>query len=495
MARLARPWATDGAARPARRPGRGPGRAPPRRGTTSSTRPIASASSARDLATGEDEVLGPRRADEPGQPLRAAAAGDDAEQDLGLAEPGLARSRCGSRRPAPARSRRRARSRRSPRSSPAGCRPRRSSARRNSCPISSASARVITSAGASATELGDLGAGREDPVAAGDDDRARRVVAQALGRRRPAGASSCRRQRVHLRVVEADDGDAVVAPLDVHEGPRHGRGRYRSSRPARSCSAAVHGSSVAASDRGRQRRRGRRPPAAWARSCEAAPATMRDAARRCTRARPPRLELARGRSRWRAVLARSPPTARRRPSPVAAVVATIGRPPAVGRGEVEHALEVAAGLVGAGAVGLVDDEDVGDLEQAGLVGLHGVAPAGVHHDDGGVGRAGHLDLDLADADGLDRAPTASRRRRGRGPPRGVASDRPPRWPRVAIERMNTPSSMAWSCMRTRSPRMAPPENGDDGSMASTADRRRRRPGCTREQRVGERRLARARARR
>ena len=50
---------------------------------------------------------------------------------------------------------------------------------------------------------------------------------------------------------------------------------------------------------------------------------------------------------------------------------------------------------------------------------------------------------------------------------GVASDSPPRWPRVAIDRMNTPGSVAWSCMRTRSPRMAPPENGLDGSMAST----------------------------
>ena len=34
--------------------------------------------------------------------------------------------------------------------------------------------------------------------------------------------------------------------------------------------------------------------------------------------------------------------------------------------------------------------------------------------------------------------------------------------------MNTPGSVAWSCIRTRSPRIAPPVNGDDGSMASTA---------------------------
>ena len=36
--------------------------------------------------------------------------------------------------------------------------------------------------------------------------------------------------------------------------------------------------------------------------------------------------------------------------------------------------------------------------------------------------------------------------------------------------MNTPSSVAWSCIRTRSPSSAPPENGEDGSTASTPTR-------------------------
>ncbi len=53
---------------------------------------------------------------------------------------------------------------------------------------------------------------------------------------------------------------------------------------------------------------------------------------------------------------------------------------------------------------------------------------------------------------------------------GAAQDRPPRWPRVAIERMNTSGSVAWSCIRTRSPSSAPPENGEDGSTASTPTR-------------------------
>jgi hypothetical protein len=53
---------------------------------------------------------------------------------------------------------------------------------------------------------------------------------------------------------------------------------------------------------------------------------------------------------------------------------------------------------------------------------------------------------------------------------GVVHARPPRWPREAIERMYTSRSSAWSCIRTRSPRRAPPEKGDDGSTASTPTR-------------------------
>ena len=71
---------------------------------------------------------------------------------------------------------------------------------------------------------------------------------------------------------------------------------------------------------------------------------------------------------------------------------------------------------------------------------------------------------------------------------GTARARPPRWPRVAIERMNTPGSVAWSCMRTRSPRMAPPLNGEVGSMASTADRLALRPQVA-DERAGQGRLA------
>ncbi len=53
---------------------------------------------------------------------------------------------------------------------------------------------------------------------------------------------------------------------------------------------------------------------------------------------------------------------------------------------------------------------------------------------------------------------------------GAATASPPWWPRVAIDRMNTPWSRACPCMRMRSPRMAPPEKGEEGSTASTPTR-------------------------
>ncbi len=52
-------------------------------------------------------------------------------------------------------------------------------------------------------------------------------------------------------------------------------------------------------------------------------------------------------------------------------------------------------------VGLVDDEDVGNLENAGLEQLHRVAAAGLKCDDCRVGEFGDFDLGLADADRLD----------------------------------------------------------------------------------------------
>ena len=51
---------------------------------------------------------------------------------------------------------------------------------------------------------------------------------------------------------------------------------------------------------------------------------------------------------------------------------------------------------------------------------------------------------------------------------GTAKARPPECPRVAIERMKD-SSPARSSIRIRSPRIAPPVRGEDGSTAKTAN--------------------------
>src|SRR3954454_19320906 len=78
-------------------------------------------------------------------------------------------------------------------------------------------------------------------------------------------------------------------------------------------------------------------------------------------------------------------------------------------GQVEHLLEVAPSFLDTLAVGFVDHEDIGDLHQAGLVRLYGVAPTRVDDDDGGVCLAGDLHLYLPDADGLDEHPLTADR--------------------------------------------------------------------------------------
>ena len=77
----------------------------------------------------------------------------------------------------------------------------------------------------------------------------------------------------------------------------------------------------------------------------------------------------------------------------------------------------------------------------------------------------------------------------RGLERGLATS-PPRAPRLAIERMNTPGSRKWSVRRMRSPSRAPCVNGDDGSIDRTATARSRSPPGG--QRTDQRRLADAR---
>ena len=123
--------------------------------------------------------------------------------------------------------------------------------------------------------------------------------------------------------------------------------------------------------------------------------------------------------------------------------------------------------IGALAVRLVHHEDVGNLHDAGLERLHLVAGPGHEHDDGDVRGADDVHFVLADADRLDDDDVLAgsvederdvARSRGRGRPR---------WPRVAMLRMNTPGSLACAPIRTRSPSRAPPVNGLVGSTAIT----------------------------
>src|SRR5690606_17413197 len=77
--------------------------------------------------------------------------------------------------------------------------------------------------------------------------------------------------------------------------------------------------------------------------------------------------------------------------------------------EADHVTKVSHRRIGALAIGLVDDEDVADLEDAGLGGLDAVAHSRCEKDDRGVSEPGDLDLALPDADGLDDDDVAARR--------------------------------------------------------------------------------------
>ena len=81
--------------------------------------------------------------------------------------------------------------------------------------------------------------------------------------------------------------------------------------------------------------------------------------------------------------------------------------------------------------------------------------------------ADDLDLHLPHPDRLD-DDHAQARRAEEADGVGYGEGEPAEVTRVAIDRMNTVGSSACWLMRTRSPRMAPPQKGDVGSTASTA---------------------------
>ena len=271
---------------------------------------------------------------------------------------------------------------------------------------------------ASAPELGDVGAGRERLLRTRDHDRfhgrSRRARARCpavprAAQRRAGSSEACSgvRRRHHRCSVRRGPVSVMAGPYPRGDGSRRAATRPPQHRDA----VAPATSSTTVSKRVHCTRR-------------ALAATRPRPARSSSRRR------ARRRARHRSCdsrnpgAPRAPPTARRRPA-VGRDRAHDRRPPRRAARQIEHAVEVARGLVDAGPVGLVHDEHVGDLEQPRLRGLHRVAPTGVHDHDGRVGVAGDLDLDLADADRLDHhhgLPAASSTRTACG----VASASPPR---------------------------------------------------------------------
>jgi len=65
-------------------------------------------------------------------------------------------------------------------------------------------------------ELADVGASREDPLAAGHHDGTGQIGGEGVGDLVQPPQQRAR-QGVHLGIVERDHGDAVVAPVEVDE--------------------------------------------------------------------------------------------------------------------------------------------------------------------------------------------------------------------------------------------------------------------------------------
>ena len=161
-----------------------------------------------DLAPGDAQLLGPARADESGEPLRAAAAGDDAEEDLRLAEHG-------------------------PRPGDAVV------AREGELATAAEGVaadrgdheagdggdgveRAVEAGGdrpglVGALELGDVGTGGEDPLAAGDHDGARRVGGQRLGRLLQLGEQSALDRALTLPLARVTTATPSSRPIEAEQ--------------------------------------------------------------------------------------------------------------------------------------------------------------------------------------------------------------------------------------------------------------------------------------
>ena len=302
---------------------------------------------------------------------------------------------------------------------------------------------VAPAASSSAVGRSGRGSRRDRPRRAGPSRRpARGCRRSARGRPRPGrgrarrGRPACRSRRGPGRCHGPSARRRRRRPARCSSGPAYAvgppsSGEARASEP----SAAAYGSSrcvgdsasvVASVERGQLRRS--QPARAGARRRSPGPAPRPAPAGRRRRG------SSRPLARCRSSAARSSGT----PSPVDAVVTStsgrFGRGRSAGgprrpRGAPRRASPGAGarGPLGTGPVALVDDDDVGHLEQAGLDRLDLVAHLGRLEDDRRVGRGRHLDLALTGPDGLDQdeveadrvedraaAPGRARRDRRRG---------------------------------------------------------------------------------
>ena len=173
---------------------------------------------------------------------------------------------------------------------------------------------------------------------------------------------------------------------------------------------------------------------------------------------------------------RQPGTRRLGVRPVMAVIA-----------EGEHHLEIARHAVDPVAIGLVEHEDIGDLENPRLDRLDVVTQAR-HRDDENRVDAATTSTSSWPTPTVSTSTQSKPAASSRSTASRVARASPPIAPRVAIERMKTPGSVASPCMRMRSPSSAPPVKGVVGStqrMPTVSSRRRQ----LRRQAVDQRALA------
>ena len=119
------------------------------------------------------------------------------------------------------------------------------------------------------------------------------------------------------------------------------------------------------------------------------------------------------------------------------------------------------------AVGLVDGDDVGELEQAALDALQLVARARDGHHDENIDHVGDGGLGLADADRLDQHHVvAGSLDESDGLARGLGT--PPKLSPAGEGRMKAAGSVASRPIRVLSPRIEPPLREEVGSTARTA---------------------------